>query len=73
MTNAVKKHRRWMHSTGKQIIKIVKTQKKYCPILVIPKLNYFSWSDRFKSLFNPKREELPKQINYKNRQMILAK
>ena len=73
MTNKEKKHRRFMHSTGRQVIQIVKTRKKYCPILVIPKLNYFSWSDRFKSLFNPKREELPTTINYKNRQMILAK
>jgi len=72
MTNKEKKHRRWMHSTGKRIIKIVKTKKKYCPILFIPQLNYFTWQDRLKSLFNFSKSELPTKIIYKNRQMNLS-
>lgn len=73
MTNAVKKHRRWLHHTGKKIIKIERTKKKYCPILVIPKINYFSWKDRLKSLLDFTKSELPTKLFYKNRQMILSK
>jgi len=73
MTNAIKKHRRWLHHTGKQVIKIEKVRKKYCPVVVIPELNYFSWKDRLKSLLNFKKAELPDTIIYKHRQMILSK
>lgn len=73
MTNKVKKHRRWLHHTGKQVIKIEKTKKKYCPILIIPEINYYTWNDRLKSLLNFKKAELPKTIIYKHRQMTLSK
>ena len=73
MTNKVKKQRRWLRHTGKQVIKIEKIKKKYCPIIVILELNYFSWNDRLKSLLNFKKAELPDTIIYKHRQMILSK
>jgi hypothetical protein len=72
MTNKTKRHRRWLHNTGKQVIRIEKTKKRYCPIIVVPELNYYSWKDRLKSLLNFKKAELPKEIIYKRRRMILS-
>jgi hypothetical protein len=73
MTNKDKKHRRWLHSTGRKVLKVEKVKIKNNPILFIPSLCYFSWMDRFKSLLNFKKEELPSKVLYKNRQLLLAK